>query len=64
MKQPTTETIREYVRDRYGAIAEQADAGEPAGCGCQATGCCASEAPPAGATYSSQLGYRDRKSVV
>ena len=57
MKQPPTETIRKYVRDRYGAIAEQADAGEPAGCGCTAAGCCASEAPPAGATYSHQLGY-------
>lgn len=29
---PTTETIREYVRERYGAIAVEADAGEPAGC--------------------------------
>lgn len=27
MNQPTTENIREYVRDRYGAIAEQDDAG-------------------------------------
>lgn len=71
MKQPTTETIREYVRDRYGAIAERDDAGESAGCGCQAAGCCqgaeasakeavATEAPhAAGAdtTYSAQLGY-------
>jgi len=55
MKTPTTETIREYVRDRYGAIAEQAGAGEPAGCGCQATGCCADA--PADATYSALLGY-------
>ncbi|RXK54692.1 arsenite methyltransferase [Oleiharenicola lentus] len=42
---PTTETIREYVRERYGAIAVEADAGEPAGC-CggapktDATACC------------------------
>ena len=67
MKQPTTETIREYVRDRYGAIAEQDDATEPAGCGCQATGCCqgsealvkqaSSDAPTTDATYSAQLGY-------
>jgi arsenite methyltransferase len=32
MKQPTTETIREYVRERYGAIAEQDEAAEPGGC--------------------------------
>ena len=29
---PSTATIREYVRERYGAIAEQADTGETAGC--------------------------------
>lgn len=29
---PTTETIREYVRERYGAIAVEADAGESTGC--------------------------------
>jgi SAM-dependent methyltransferase len=50
MKQPDTETIREYVRERYGAIAEQA---EPQGCGCQSTGCCGGSTE----TYSAQLGY-------
>jgi len=55
MKTPATETIREYVRDRYGALAEQAGAGEAAGCGCQATGCCADT--PSDATYSALLGY-------
>jgi arsenite methyltransferase len=32
MKQPATETIREYVRERYGAIAEQDEVAEPGGC--------------------------------
>jgi SAM-dependent methyltransferase len=50
MKQPDTETIREFVRERYGAIAEQA---EPQGCGCQSTGCCDGGSE----TYSAQLGY-------
>lgn len=69
MKQPTTETIRAYVRDRYGAIAEQDNAGESTGCGCQATGCCAageaSSVAEPDATYSAQLGYSatDRGSV-
>ena len=45
---PTTETIREYVRERYGAIAEQAEAGEPAGCcggapKADATACCVAD---------------------
>lgn len=48
MKQPTTETIREYVRERYGAIADQADAGESAGCcggapQADATACCVAD---------------------
>lgn len=48
MKQPTTELIREYIRERYGAIAEQDDAGEAAGCcgGTPKTGadaCCADD---------------------
>lgn len=54
--QPSSETIRDYVRERYGAIADQNDAGESAGCGCQTTGCCASTAE-ANETYSAQLGY-------
>ncbi len=45
---PSTETIREYVRDRYGAIAVEADAGEPAGCcggapKADATACCVAD---------------------
>jgi SAM-dependent methyltransferase len=50
MSTPNTETVKDYVRERYGAIAEQA---EPQGCGCQATGCCGGQAE----TYSEQLGY-------
>ncbi|MBL9211617.1 MAG: arsenite methyltransferase [Opitutaceae bacterium] len=63
---PEPETVRDYVRQRYGAIAEQAGAG----CGCGAsTGCCATPAAaePAGAccggtgdaggSYGEQLGY-------
>jgi arsenite methyltransferase len=51
MSNPIPETVREYVRDRYGAIAEEA---EPQGCGCRSTGCCGGEATE---TYSGQLGY-------
>ena len=50
MSNPDTETVKDYVRERYGAIAEQ-DA--PQGCGCQTTGCCDGQAE----TYSEQLGY-------
>jgi arsenite methyltransferase len=50
MSHPDNETVKDYVRARYGAIAEQA---EPAGCGCQNTGCCGGPAE----TYSAQLGY-------
>jgi len=57
MNPPTNETIREYVRERYGAIAEQDAAGEPAGCGCRATGCCATDGLPDEANYSAGLGY-------
>lgn len=42
--------VRGYVRARYGAIAEQADAG----CGCQTTGCCGGQNE---ATYAEKLGY-------
>jgi len=65
---PEPEAIRDYVRERYGAIAEQAGAG----CGCGAnTGCCTTTdtarsdatggccgaATEAGASYGEQLGY-------
>ncbi len=50
MSHPDTETVKDYVRARYGAIAEQT---EPAGCGCQSTGCCSGPAE----SYSAQLGY-------
>jgi arsenite methyltransferase len=67
---PETEKIRDFVRARYGAIAEQADA--DCGCGptCCTDGprpaapapakasntCCTTEAP-CGASYGEQLGY-------
>jgi len=60
MSNPDTETVKDYVRERYGAIAEQ---DEPQGCGCQTTGCClgaealAKEAGGQAETYSEQLGY-------
>ena len=50
MSHPDKEKVKDYVRERYGAIAEQA--GSP-GCGCQATGCCGGQS----ATYGEQLGY-------
>lgn len=50
-QKPTNEEIRHYVRQRYGAIAEESGTG----CGCTATGCCPSLA--AGPTYGEQLGY-------
>ncbi|HVZ66566.1 MAG TPA: arsenite methyltransferase [Lacunisphaera sp.] len=50
MSTPNVEEVKEFVRDRYGAIAKEA--GDES-CGCVATGCCG------GATesYSEQLGY-------
>jgi arsenite methyltransferase len=60
IQQPTNDTIRNFVRDRYGAIAEQAGAPEPTVCGCRATGCCAGQDTADAATeagYSAQLGY-------
>ena len=48
-KLPNSEKIRDFVRARYGAIAEQA--GET--CGCTATGCCGSQS----ASYGEKLGY-------
>ncbi len=47
---PDTEQIRAHVRERYGAIADGADAG---GCGCTASGCCGGDAPD----YGEKLGY-------
>lgn len=65
---PEADIIRDYVRTRYGAIAEQADAS--CGCGAAATGCCATDQAEAGtpgvgccdgasreATYGERLGY-------
>jgi arsenite methyltransferase len=46
---PETEQVRDYVRERYGAIAEQSDAS----CGCVATGCCGGQAK----NYGEKLGY-------
>jgi len=45
---PDANRVREYVRDRYGAVARQGDAS----CGCSATGCCGG-----GASYGEKLGY-------
>ena len=48
--------IRDYVRERYGAIAEQDDAPTPSGCGCGdgSSGSCCNAADP---SYAEQLGY-------
>ena len=49
--------IRDYVRERYGAIAEQDDASAPSVCGCGGGsdgGCCGAAAAE---TYSESLGY-------
>ncbi|HVS52679.1 MAG TPA: arsenite methyltransferase [Opitutaceae bacterium] len=46
---PETEKVREFVRERYGAIAEQSDAS----CGCAKTGCCGGAAE----NYGEKLGY-------
>ncbi len=60
MNQPDAETVKDYVRERYGALAEQDTPGD---CGCKATGCClgsgasAKEAGGKADTYASQLGY-------
>ncbi len=51
---PNHDEVRSYVRERYGAIAEQAGTG----CGCSSTGCCGGadpEIPPA--SYGEKLGY-------
>lgn len=61
---PEPESIRGYVRERYGAIAEQAGAGCGSGC-CSAepadpnaagTGCCGGSAA-SGQSYGEKLGY-------
>lgn len=46
---PNTEEIRSFVRERYGAIAEQADET----CGCTSTGCCGGSDQ----SYGEKLGY-------
>jgi SAM-dependent methyltransferase len=46
-----SDQIRTYVRERYGAIAEQADAS----CGCSTSGCCGGGAPAG--SYAEKLGY-------
>jgi ubiquinone/menaquinone biosynthesis C-methylase UbiE len=50
--------IRDYVRERYGAIAEQDDATADSACGCGGSktggGCCGSAAD---VTYNEKLGY-------
>jgi ubiquinone/menaquinone biosynthesis C-methylase UbiE len=48
-KLPDSEQIRDFVRERYGAIAEQADES----CGCAATGCCGGQQE----SYAEKLGY-------
>ncbi len=51
MKDLDASQIRDYVRERYGAIAEQADAG--CGCGDTGAGCCGGSSQ----SYSERLGY-------
>ena len=46
-----SDEIRGYVRQRYGAIAEEGGDG----CGCTASGCCGGPGPEAG--YGEKLGY-------
>ncbi|PTX91616.1 arsenite methyltransferase [Opitutus sp. ER46] len=46
----STEKVREFVRERYGAIAEQSDAA----CGCAPSGCCGGGATE---NYGEKLGY-------
>ena len=66
MKDLDAHQIREYVRERYGAIAEQDDAPAGSDCGCgenDAGGCCSASAPKkdaccsVDARYSETLGY-------
>ena len=54
MKKLDASQIRDYVRERYGAIAEQDDAGSGCGCGDTNPGCCGGAAET---TYSEKLGY-------
>ena len=49
---PAADTIRHHVRERYGAIAEQADDH----CGCQSSGCCGGGASQP-QNYGEKLGY-------
>jgi SAM-dependent methyltransferase len=54
MKKLDASEIRDYVRERYGAIAEQDDAGSGCGCGDTGASCCGGGAETA---YSEKLGY-------
>ena len=56
MKNLDATQIRDYVRERYGAIAKQDDASAPSSCGCgdTSTSCCGGAADT---KYSEQLGY-------
>jgi ubiquinone/menaquinone biosynthesis C-methylase UbiE len=58
MKDLNAFQIRDYVRERYGAIAEQDDATADSACGCGGSktggGCCGSAAD---VTYNEKLGY-------
>jgi arsenite methyltransferase len=52
MKDLDATQIKDYVRERYGAIAEQDEAGESGTCGCGTGGCCSADG-----SYGEQLGY-------
>ena len=51
---PDPEKIRDHVRARYGAIAEQADDSAVSGCGCRGGGSCSDGE---GRSYGEKLGY-------
>lgn len=53
MKNLGPEKIREFVRKRYGGIAQS---GQP-GCGCTPSGCCSGPAPASPGISSLQIGY-------
>jgi arsenite methyltransferase len=55
MKDLQSEEIRESVRNRYGAIAKQGQAG----CGCSPSGCCSGPSSAFQGSSSLQLGYSE-----